>query len=391
MAKGLFFCLPSVSVSRTLTPVLQEAAKSGIDIIYYNTNDFKPAGEYDFRFKPYPANFKGYYSDKIDGGTSYFDFGNILIDSAETLLDFLAQEIEIEKPDVIIHSHLAVWGKLIARFAQKPAVTLYTTFVLDKRIMFSFQREHIPVNGSKTAHVSDALRFHRKYTGLYKKLSLAGQPDLWDVYINKGTLNLSFILPSFQPQRSLFGKEYQYLGYPTFSEKGDLQKRLIYVSMGTIMNKDILFFSLIIHVLKELQTESIIAVGNEISIDQFGEMPPHIKIIGFADQRAILKEAKLFITRGGMASVHEAVYSRTPMIAVPLIPEQQITAVTIEELGIGLRLSPAAINEEVLYNAIKEVLNNGRYIKNLEELAREIPVTSPEKLATDLIKDLLYD
>ncbi|MEO5563922.1 MAG: nucleotide disphospho-sugar-binding domain-containing protein [Chitinophagaceae bacterium] len=391
MPKGLFFSLPSVSVSFTLAPIIQEVAASGIEIIYYNTKDFQPPGEYDFQFKPYPSNFPGYYADKIDGNSSYFDFGNILVDCAECLVDFLKEEITKEQPTFIIHSHLAVWGKLLAKFAGVPSVTLYTTFVLDKQIMFSFHRQRHVTNGRETTHVGDALKFYRKSSLLYKKLLLKDQPDLWDVYINKGKLNLSFILPSFQPEPSLFGNEFHFLGYPTCSEKWDAEKNLIYVSMGTIMNKDISFYSLIINVLKELHEECLIAVGSTMDIHQFGVMPPNIKIVGFTEQRTILKKTKLFITRGGMASVHEAVYSCTPMIVIPVIPEQQITAATIEKLGIGLQLSPQDLNEQVLDDAIQKMLGSNSYVKNLECLANEIPVTSPGKKAAKLINDLLYE
>lgn len=391
MPKGLFFSLPSVSVSQTLTPVVREVAMAGFEIVYYNTADFCPAGEHPFRFTAYPSTFKGHYSDKIDASTSYFDFGNILIDSAESLVDFLIDEIQREKPDFIIHSHLAVWGKLMAGYAKIPAITMYTTFVLDKRIMFAFHRQQNPSHAPGSRHAAEAIQFYRKSSTLYKRLQLAEQPDLWDVYINKGQLNLSFILDTFQPERHLFGSEFHFLGYPTFPGKYGPEKRLIYVAMGTILNKDILFYTQVINVLKELETESVVSVGKDVDISIFGTMPPHIKLVDFTDQRALLKEAKLFITRGGMASVHEAVYSCTPMIVVPVIPEQQITALKIRELGIGTSLPSVDINENILRNAIEEILDKTSCRTRLECLARTIPLHSPGKRTADLINDLLYD
>ena len=391
MPKALFFSLPSVSVSKTLTPVVEEVAKAGFEIVYYNTSDFFPAGDHPFRFIAYPSTFKGYYSDKIDGDTSYFDFGNILIDSAESLADFLIAEIEREKPDFIMHSHLAVWGKLMAAYAKIPAITLYTTFVLDKRIMFAFQRQQSRGQSAGTRHTAEAMRFYRKSAALYERLQLKEQPDLWDVYVNKGRLNLSFILDVFQPERTLFGEEFHFLGYPTFSETYGPAKRLIYVAMGTILNKDISFYTRVINVLKALEADSVVSVGPKVDIAMFGPMPRQIKIVGFTDQRALLREAKLFITRGGMASVHESVYSCTPMIVVPMIPEQQITAQKIRELGIGIDLPPSTVDEDILHKTIDEMLHNDSYRTRLECLGRQIPVHSPGKRAVDLINELLYE
>lgn len=391
MSKGLFFSLPSISVCRTLSPIVRQVASAGYDMVYYNTVDYRPAGEQPFRFTAYPSTFRGYYSDKIDAETSYFNFGNILIDSAESLMDFLIAEIHREKPDFIVHSHLAVWGKLMAAYAKIPAITLYSTFVLDQRIMFAFHRQQHPPQGSGAPHASEALQFYRKCNVLYRRLQLTGQPDLWDVYINKGQLNLSFILDVFQPERHLFGDDFHYLGYPTYSGVYGPKKELIYVAMGTILNKDISFYTKVIHVLSALGLESVISVGRGIDLSLFGDMPPHIRLVDFTDQRALLGEARLFITRGGMASVHEAVYSCTPMIVLPVIPEQQITAGRIREMGIGIELPPADMDEEMLAAAVEEILDKTSYRSKLESLARKIPAQPPGERAVDLINDLLYD
>lgn len=387
MPKGLFFSLPSVSVVKTLTPVVNEIAMMGHEIIYYNMADFRPGGNFSFRFKAYPDNCNAYYTDRIDEQTSYFDFGNILIDTAAGMMDFIVSEVEKEKPDFIIHSHLAVWGKLAAMLGRIPAITFYTTFVLDKRIMLPFIRSINAGTDMNFDHVNDAMNFYRKFNALYQRLQLNGKPDVWDVYINKGDLNLSFVLKSFQSQPELFGDEFRWLGYPTDIEEKGLEKNMIYVSMGTIMKGDIPFYKMIIGILKDVELNCIISVGNKINIEQLGEIPEHIQVVPFTDQRSVLKGAKLFLTRGGMASVHEAVYTYTPMIVIPVIPEQQLTACKIEELGIGKHIPLKEVNEQTLRDAIQQILNNyDDYVQNLEALL--LPV-SAEKQAALAVNDFI--
>jgi MGT family glycosyltransferase len=392
MPKGLFFSLPSVSVSKTLAPIVNGVAMSGHEIVYYNMADFRPDGDFHFRFKPYPDNCNAYYTDKIDEQTSYFDFGNILLDSAASLMDFLVSEVEKEKPDFIIHSHLAVWGKLIALLSKIPAITFYTTFVLDKRIMLPFIRKLNAGNDVSFDHVSEAMSFYRKFSGLYERFQLNGKPDVWDVYINKEGLNISFILKSFQSQPGLFGKEFRFVGYPTPIEKTGLEKSVIYVSMGTIMKGDIPFYKMVIDVLKDFRLNCIISVGDRIGIGQLGEIPEHIQVVPFTDQREVLKGARLFLTRGGMASVHEAVYTYTPMIVIPVIPEQQLTACRIEELGIGKQIPLKEVNEQTLRQAIGQILNNyDSYVQNLEALVAQASPITPEKQAALAINEFLRE
>ncbi|MDO6431637.1 amino acid adenylation domain-containing protein [Flavitalea sp. BT771] len=373
MPKGLFLSVPSVSVSKTLTPVVDSIAAKGYDIIYYNTADFRPQGKHAFVCRDYPGYFNGYYADKVDENTSYFQFGEILVDAADCLTGFLQKEIAREKPDFILHSHLAVWGKLMAAYFRLPAITLYTTFILDKRIMLPFFRKINSSQQKEFHHVSDAIGFYRKSQALYDRLQLPGRPDLWDVYINKGSLNLSFIHPAFQPRRQLFGEDFVFAGYPLPPQQEE-EKEIIYISMGTIVNNSSSFYRLCIDVLKDFDIECVLSVGSKVDIPDLGDLPGHITVVPFTDQLAMLRRARLFVTRGGMASLHEAIATATPMIVLPVIPEQQVTAEKVQELGIGIHLPPARVTAENLRNTINTVLADASgYAGRLKALAAEGP------------------
>ncbi|WP_185154144.1 glycosyltransferase [Fulvivirga sp. M361] len=374
--KILFFSLPSVSVDKTLTPVIDQLALKGYDVVHYNTEDFAPNTSHYFKFKSYPTVFTGHYSDKINEQTSYFDFGEILINAAASIMPYLVHEVEQEEPDVIIHSHLAVWGKLLARHCQVPNITLYTTFILDQRIMLPFFREIYDGNLQEGKHVKEAIGFLKKSKSLYKALGLRLRPDMWDVYINKGELNLSFILEAFQPERTLFGPEFHFLGYPTQKMKSIGKKELVYISMGTIVSQELQFFRSCIDLFSNKDVRVIISVGSRALLSYFGDVPDHIQLVPFVEQQKVLKEAKLFITRGGMASVHEAVYTLTPMVVIPVIPEQKMTARNIGELGIGVCIEERKATTSELQRAVDHILNNyERFTDNLSQLFSTIPET----------------
>ena len=388
--KGIFLSVPSVSVSKTLTLILDEIAANGYEVIYYNAKDFEPDGNHHFSFRAYPDKFTGYFAGKMDAHTSYFDFGEILINSAESLIDFLISEVNIEKPDFIVHSHLAVWGKLIAQHLQIPAVTLYTTFILDKRIMLPFFRKRNEGKHAGYNHVNEALSFYRKCDSLYTSLQLDGRLDIWDVYINKGDLNLCFILEHFQHQKHFFDQEFHFLGYPTPLEKMKREETTIYISMGTVFNAETEIYQLCIDVLNDMEIPSIVSVGSKGKVIKFKNVSKYIRVEEFVEQREVLKGAKLFITSGGMASVHEAIYTCTPMIVIPIIPEQQLTAEKIAELGIGVHIQHQLVRPKILKEAILEVLHNHEtYVANLQKLCGSVSETPPEKKAVQLISTFL--
>ncbi|GGB14586.1 non-ribosomal peptide synthetase [Puia dinghuensis] len=394
MSKGFFFGLPSVSVHNTLTPVVRALAASGHDLVYYNSAEFAFSEAVPYRVVPYPSHFDGFYAGRIDKDTSYFQFGGILLGAADGLLDFLLEEARRERPDFIMHSHLAVWGKLLARRLGLPAITLYSTFVLDQRIMLPFFRRINAGRSNSTNKVHEAVGFQRKYHTLYARLGFEGKPDLWDVYINKGQLNISFILESFQPLRALFGKEFRFVGYPLAVERSSASytrsaRELIYVAMGTIVNKDIPLYNICLDVLRECPLPAIMSLGPGIDPAELGPIPGHVRVVPFANQQEVLEKAAVFITRGGMASVHEAIGARTPMIVIPIIPEQQLTAEKIAELGIGLHLSEDTLTRENLRAALEQVLSEREgFARRIEALSKSMPMP-PQLVACQLINDFL--
>ena len=393
MSKGLFFGLPSVSVHNTLTPVIRALAASGHDLVYYNSAEFRFSEAVPYRVVPYPARFDGYYAGRIDKDTSYFQFGGILLGAADGLLDFLLEEARRERPDFILHSHLAVWGKLLARRLGLPAITLYSTFVLDQRIMLPFFRRINAGKSHATDKVHEAVNFHRKYHALYTRLDIEGKPDLWDVYINKGQLNISFILETFQPSRELFGEEFRFVGSPLAGERHDdapSLRELIYVAMGTIVNKDIPLYKICLDVLKECPLPAVVSLGPGIDPAELGPIPGHVRVVPFANQQQLLEKAVVFITRGGMASVHEAIAARTPMIVIPIIPEQQLTAERIRQLGIGLHLSGDTLTRETLRDALEKILSEREgFAGRIEALSKTMPSMPPPLVASRLINDFL--
>jgi MGT family glycosyltransferase len=372
MPKCLFFSLPSISVANTLMPVIEEASLRGHEMVYYNTEAFRPKEPGPFRFVGYPEG-KGFGFEKLDVDISYFQFGELLTDTAAAIMDFLIGEVEREKPDFILHSHLAPWGKMIARYFGVPAVSLFSTFVLDERIMVPFIRKLNTGSGISLTNISQGRRFFEKLQSLHDRLGFTDRPDIWDIYVNREALNISFILGEFQPQRSILGESYHFVG-PTFSmDRASLQHDLVYVSLGTIFTRDIPFYRLCIEVLKDFHLPAILSIGDKIEAEELGEIPDHIRIETFSDQAAILKDAALFITHGGMASVHEAVYTSTPMIVIPAIPEQVATAESVETLGIGIQLQPGNITGGLLHSSIKAILDNhNHYVTNLDALAESL-------------------
>ncbi len=386
--KGFFFSLPSISVDKTLMPLLEVLALNGYEIIYYNTEAFRPDIPHHFTFKPYPNSYCGYDTKALNGTTTYYEFGEMLLDTTTSLMDFLLTEAQAGQPDFILHSHLAVWGKLLALHLKLPQVTLYTTFVLDEKIVLPHLQKTKKMRDAE--HTGSAIHFYRRYQKIFQRMALSTQPSIWDIYVNEGPLNLCCTLEALQPCREVIGPHFHFIGYPFSASIEAHDRTLIYVSMGTIFEGDISFYKSCLRVLTMIPHSSVVVLGKKLDPNELCPVPPHIQMCRFTNQASVLQRSLVFVSRGGMASVMEAVYSLTPLIVVPQIPEQQLSAERIEALGIGMVIRPEDFNDEQFHAALQHVLaHRDQYVKQLQRLRDDIPEEATALLALKHINQYL--
>ena len=382
------FGVPNHNVSKSLLLVMDIFVADGYDIIYYNAASFQPREDVAYRFVPYPVIPGGYDAGRIGADITYFQFGELLMDTAAGIMDFLLEEVQRERPDFIFHSHLAVWGKLIARYFDLPAVNFNTVIVLDRRVMLPYFRKIREAKESGVDNVIDAVGLLRKGRALYTRLGFSNVPDLWDVYVNRSDLNICLFPDFLQPERALLEKNYVFTGCPFDHRPGGEKKTLVYMAMGTVLNEDIPLYRRCIGILEEMDLPGLLSVGSKIAIGELQPKKDFVKVVAFTDQPEVLKRSILFITRGGMASLLEAIQTLTPMIVIPIIPEQRLNAERVAALGIGVYLPGPEVDDEALRGAIYEVLDNREaYRQRLSRLVKDMDPMAARRRLLQVVND----
>ena len=115
--------------------------------------------------------------------------------------------------------------------------------------------------------------------------------------------------------------------------------------------------------------------------DTMTDLPKNVRIEKWLPQSDILAHPnlKLFITHGGLLSTTEAVTRGVPIIGIPIMADQPLNMKYTTAAGFGLTLKYDELNEETLYNAIQEVLNNPKYKENVKRgslLIQDSPLPS---------------
>ncbi|WP_028044390.1 glycosyltransferase [Candidatus Stoquefichus massiliensis] len=118
--------------------------------------------------------------------------------------------------------------------------------------------------------------------------------------------------------------------------------KLIYIATGSFMSREINYYSDILKIINEKlpnykiiisggkATKQIKSIVNEMGINQ------KVLVKQRVPQLFVLKNSSIFITSGGMNSIKEAIFYKTPMIVFPISSEQRLNGMILEHLKIGI-------------------------------------------------------
>lgn len=168
-------------------------------------------------------------------------------------------------------------------------------------------------------------------------------------------------------------------------------KKLIYVSMGTVFLANTFIFEQIFEAFRDYdsnparnfklaQFRVIVSVGTE-DLKIFKEkiirgeenLPKNILLRARVPQLEVLKRANLFLTHCGMNSTTETIKYGVPVVAIPIDADQPMNARRIcDELEFGLRLDVLKLNSNEIADSVDAVLSNSKYRRNIGDMAKSI-------------------
>ena len=126
--------------------------------------------------------------------------------------------------------------------------------------------------------------------------------------------------------------------------RGD--RPLIYVSLGTVMNRNARFYRNCAEALGGGPWDVLMSVGSGERAASLGALPPNVRAEARVDQLRVLQAAHLFVTHCGMNSVSESIWQGVPMVLSPQQSEERMVARRAAELGmkvLGKHFKPAGV------------------------------------------------
>ncbi len=342
--KAIFFNVPAEGHINPTLPVIREMIARGEHVICVNTEDQRAAHEaVGAQFIAYPAVRDQELRLERIGSENIARMALNLTQASERVLPWIFDLLDREQPDYIIHDSLVVWAKQAAEQRGIRAATSMTMFVMSRDawppvtpgLVLKLIAQILP---ALPGYWCTARRMRRtlgvRPTGLLNTLS------------GIGNYHVLYTSRAFQPGGDKFGEEYVFVG-PTIDGRqttGELpfellpRQPVIYISLGTIRNENLSFYHTCFAAFRDHPAQFILSIGKRTDRAQLGTIPANFIVRDFVPQLEVLQRTDLFITHGGMNSVHESLWQGVPMIVIPQQAEQAVVARQVVKHGAGIAL-----------------------------------------------------
>lgn len=383
MKKIVFFCIPAYGHTNPTIPVVNELTKRGHEVWYYSFNMFKEkiesVGAKFISCDEYLPELRSQDEKKV--GKDFAALIEMVVDTTISLDKKVCSELQEFNPDCIVSDSICIWGKLFAMKLNIQYICSTTTFAFNQYTAKMMKRG-----------IGEIIRTIIGIPRVNKKMKLLKINDynvknfISLIQNDNATNTIVYTSKEFQPMSETFSDKYMFVGPSVMdveSKQLSHERRRVYISLGTILNKNYGFYKNCIKALKKCDVDVIMSVGEKTDISDLGEIPANFEVKARVDQIKVLKRADAFLTHCGMNSVSESLYYGVPMLLFPQHSEQALVAKRTAELGAGLMLKRNKPND--IKNSIEQILNDHKYKENADKISKSFKAAGGAKKAADMI------
>ena len=298
-----------------------------------------------------------------------------------------------EKYDYIVYDSVCIIGNELGRILKIPAICSVTTFAMNEKI--NIFGEQFNEFGPKLQQFSNSPLYTSFVKYLQEKYGIK-LPNISTIINGSGMINIVYTSKYFQLCSESFDERYKFIGPSIADRKEDMNfslkpndnKKVIYISLGTIFNNSIEFYESCFKAFGNMDVKIIMSVGKDTDISVFKSIPLNFIIRNYVPQLEILKQTDVFITHGGMNSTNEGLYYDVPLILIPQSVDQPAVANRVAELGAGIVIEKDKVTPEVLKQSVVNILSNNNFKINSEKIGKSLREAGGFKKGVDEILNL---
>jgi len=375
-----------------------ELVNAGHRVTYFTTEDFRkviePTGAKFVPMKSWMAENDKHNESKEEKKDGQEDnvaavVPFLFLNEAGAFIEDVLNVLREDRPDAILHDFAGIAGTMAADILGIPNVMLYTSYPSNGSYSVAASFEGIPADHPlRIAADQIADGYVEKYG--CRKMTVK------EIFDGQGDLNLVMMQKRLVPNYETFDDSFVFTGVQigkrsTFGtwQAPDNGKHLLYSSLGTAFNNWPEYYPILFDAVRDLDINVFAALG-AIDPESLTDVPANVELGKMVPQLDILSQASVFITHAGMGGTGESIYYGVPMIAIPQMDEQAITARQIERNGLGFALlDKEAITSETLREKIQILLNDSSYKETVNEFSADMKALGGAKASVNALISFL--
>lgn len=374
--------------------ITTELVNAGHRVTYFTTEAFReiiePTGARFVPMKSWMAdndkhneNKKEKNEDQEENVAAVVPF--LFLNEAGAFIEDILRVLREDRPDAILHDFAGIAGTMASDILGIRNVMLYTSYPSNGSYSVAASFEGISDDHPlRIAADQIADDYVEKYG--CRKMTVK------EIFDGQGDLNLVMMQKRLVPNYETFDDRFVFTGVQIGKRSafGTWQapnngKPLLYSSLGTAFNNWPEYYPILFDAVRDLDINVFAALG-AIDPDSLENVPANVEVGQMVPQLDILSQASVFITHAGMGGTGESIYYGVPMIAIPQMDEQAITAREIERNGLGFALlDKKAITSDVLKEKIQILLNDSSYKEKVNEFSADMKALGGAKASVEAL------
>eukprot|EP00040_Diaphanoeca_grandis_P017372 m.90439 g.90439 ORF g.90439 m.90439 type:complete len:410 (-) comp26397_c0_seq2:91-1320(-) len=319
------------------------------------------------------------------GSKSMLDLLNKGLQSLPWLIDTL--KMLKPAPSVVVYDALAVWGGWLSQIMDIPGVCSSSTFVLD-------DGEQCNITTPTENHLRAVSELSEKYninmqwqniltsygtTNLVYTSRQLQPTGLWSSHAHRA---FHFVGPMFDATSFSPSLKKEYTDFVTeFTQRRKKFKRVVYICMGTAIRTSRKFWKIVQRAFPPDSAVLLVcALGTHVDDDDDGDTTTqcpsaaNVWSLRWVPQKALLGtgDVDVFVTHGGMNSIHESLWCAVPMLLIPHHGDQPYNANIVQDLGCGLMVDMFDVSVQGLATNITDLIQTKIYKEKALEVQRDL-------------------
>ena len=160
---------------------------------------------------------------------------------------------------------------------------------------------------------------------------------------------------------------------------------ILYVTFGTVFNKDRSLLSAVVEGVRELAIRVIVTVGPSGDPTSLGVQPSNVHVARYLPQHELLPHCNAVVSHGGSGTFLASLGHGLPQLCLPQAADQFYNAAACVTSGVGSALQPEAVSAIAVRSEVEKLLTE----RSFQEAARGICLAMANMPSPDEVADYL--